>query len=273
MIRIRPLIENQMCGDMVSEHGLSVLFEVATETGEVVRLLTDTGQSGRFAVNAEALGVDLQKVEMLMLSHGHYDHTGGLEALIDKGFEGDVYTGEGVERVRYSVQMGEGERRMKKRNGMPKPELLGRVRQHIISEPTCVVDGRIWIVPMREAAPVNMRLLGADGQADSFSDEVFAVVSDGESVVVYGGCTHHGIANTLRHIQKTLGIGHVDMYVGGLHLMGKDKETIEQAMRETEALDVKVDKWMTCHCTGAEAQQMWAERFKVVNVGETVVGK
>ena len=77
----------------------------------------------------------------------------------------------------------------------------------------------------------------------------------------------------LETAKMTNSLGGYSIVYHAAFYMGKDKETIEQAMRETEALDVKVDKWMTCHCTGAEAQQMWAERFKVVNVGETVVGK
>lgn len=97
-MKIITLIENVVNnGNLLAEHGLSLYITTNNR-----KILFDTGQSGLFIQNAEKLGIDIADVDILVLSHGHYDHTGGLQAFLEINYKATVLAKKDIFFPKYS---------------------------------------------------------------------------------------------------------------------------------------------------------------------------
>lgn len=262
MITVKVIVNDTMPAPLRSEHGLAVWCRVEPIGGRPFTILLDTGQTPEtLAYNAEKLGVDLSTLDYVLLSHGHYDHTGGLPAL--SGSNAKVIYAHGIEAKRFSVQLtspADG-KRMCKPIGLPCPDVVSSMDSLCVTGVTEILPWlRVFTLP--EAAPVNPRLLSADGVTpDAFPDELFAIVSDGTSSLLYGGCTHHGLSQLLSFVTGNLGVNRIDTFVGGLHLVGQG---IEKVKGVADAVaDMPVSRWKLLHCTGDQNVCLWGERFEL----------
>ncbi len=266
MIKITQLIDDNIPFPLHPEHGLALWVEVRHADGSEARLLLDTGQHATvLEANAARACVDLTSATAVVLSHGHYDHTGGLPLLASLGVRCPVFIGVDAERRRFSTQVGVAAdgRKMLKQIGMPCPEALKSLDVTRVSG-IVGASSSLTLFSLPTAAPANVRLLAADGVvADTFSDEVFALISDGVHSVLFGGCTHHGLPLLLGFLKDNLGVGKVDLFVGGLHLQGQPEENVV-AMADAVA-GCGVGRWMAIHCSGDVARKVWSERFSVVD--------
>lgn len=258
MLDFKIIINDQLPQQLCSEHGLAIWCTVSEPNGTLRHILLDTGQHEPTLIhNAQALGIDLSQTDYVVVSHGHYDHSGGLGALQSMAPSAKVFVGPDAERRRFSVQMSQptdGRKLMMKPIGMPRPELLDQM--DVVRVTNCLtVSPCLTIFSLCQPAPVNQRLLAADcASPDTFTDEIFALVSDGHSNLLYGGCTHSGILPLLRRTQE-LNLGPIDHFVGGLHLKGRPAAEVEN-----QALAAKpfgVAHWHFLHCTGDEASAIW----------------
>lgn len=232
------------------EHGLSVL--VQWDNGS---LLLDTGQTDKFLRNAETLGISLTDVDACVVSHGHYDHSGGMQFL-NRSIP--IYIGKDASRVRYSLSSV-----MKKPNGMPRPEILSEFNLHVVDGVMRLSD-EVTLFSLPTDAPANERLVvdGPDGSLvpDLFSDELFTLIHTGETTLLFGGCTHHGLSQLLTFVRDSLAISHIDVFVGGLHLSGRPIDIIEHEAHSATSI-LPVDRWLVGHCTGDDALQYWKQHL------------
>jgi len=204
--------------DLAAEHGLAVWLEIGD-----ARVLFDTGQSGVVCENARRLGIDLSEADAVVLSHGHYDHVGGLGAVVELAPEATVYV-------------------------HPDAGVRPRVRNLVVS---CVSEAvapgvrttgeieRVTDFETRREKPVPF----PDDQA------LFFEVEGGLVVVV--GCAHAGVVNTLRHVAKGARCGRIHTVFGGMHLGGASGERIRKTVDAFRELGV--ERIGPCHCTGAAA--------------------
>ncbi|MFA4836710.1 MAG: MBL fold metallo-hydrolase [Dehalococcoidia bacterium] len=263
-IRITTLSENSATGGFLAEWGLSILVEV-----DGLRVLLDTGGPGLTAVNnAPLLGVDFSTIDKIVLSHGHFDHTGGLkEVLRRKGGEVEVVAHPAIWESKYVLRP-----EMPKRYaGIPlvreELESLG-ARFDLRREPVYITDrimttGEVPMITGYEDIEKDLFVREGDTfRPDDLADDLALIIDADFGLVVILGCAHRGIVNTLRHAQKLTGKELVYAAIGGTHLMRASDERIEQTIVDLKEMGLQ--KLGVSHCTGFRASARIAQEFEGV---------
>lgn len=249
-MRIITLIENTPgAPGCAHEHGLSLYIETACHT-----LLLDTGATGAFADNAAALGLDLGRVDTVVLSHGHYDHSGGLLRLARLAPAAQIYMQRGAGRDFYHDD---------RYIGIDKA-ILDLPNLHLL-DGDCRLDEELAVfagVTGRRFWPrsnLALRVAGPDGKRvqDDFSHEQCLVVEQEGKHILLSGCAHNGILNILDRYRALYG-AEPDVAVSGFHMKQADPYTdeewqiIEDTARELQTYHTL---FYTGHCTGKPAQE------------------
>lgn len=259
----------------LAEHGLSMLLETGGE-----RLLLDTGQSAAILHNLGLLGVAPSSLDLIAISHGHYDHTGGLYSLLQHAAKAmPVYIHPDAFQARFSV--GHGHRKFV---GIPYPQdllsALGAawqwVREPLELRPGVWLSGPVPRTTDFETGDARLVVAGAatscDCQDELRDDMAFFVASE-QGLVVISGCTHSGLVNMVRHGMQVTGCSRLHGWIGGTHLGPVGKPQQEETIAALQGF--APDFVAANHCTGfammARLQQVFGERFIAAGVG-TVIG-
>ena len=256
-MRITALTENTSCDPRIGyEHGLSLYIETKSHT-----ILFDTGQSPLFAENAEKLGIDLNKIDICVLSHGHYDHGGGLSRFLERNDHAPVYLNRHAFEPHY--------------NGTEKYIGLDTTLQDcdrliFTEEEAVIADGlTLYACNVREkrhpmsGAGLNA-VIGDKMIPDDFRHEHYLLIEDGGKRILISGCSHKGILNIVEWFTP-------DVLIGGFHLMKVEDEELLTAY--AKALNVLPVEYYTCHCTGLEqysVMQKHMNRLHYLSAGQTI---
>lgn len=218
--------------------------------------------------NSKTLGLNLKTIDALVLSHGHYDHTGGLKVLLqERGSVLDVYAHSDIFKEKYSLQKGNEPKKI----GIPwtKEELenLG-ARFHLTRNSREICKGVMLTgeIPRREKVEETtiktMFCQKADGslEPDSFKDDQAIIVETPEGITVLLGCAHSGLINTLRYVTELTGERRISACIGGTHLVAASVERIAYTVQELKKIGVQ--KVAFCHCTGFRAAFVLFQAFK-----------
>jgi 7,8-dihydropterin-6-yl-methyl-4-(beta-D-ribofuranosyl)aminobenzene 5'-phosphate synthase len=253
-MKIITLVENT-CGreDCIAEHGLSVYIETKRH-----KILMDTGQTDALISNAAAVGVDLDEVDTVILSHGHYDHSGGILPFSYINRHADIYMQRSAAEPHFN-----GER------------YIG-IDKAILSLPNIkLIDGDLRIddelflfsgISGRRCCPKgNVKLTKEQNGTklpDDFAHEQCLVISqDGEKLLI-SGCAHNGILNILDRYKDIFG-SLPDRVISGFHMMKKDGEHTDEEkalIRQTAEELAQTDTvFYSGHCTGIPAFEMMKE--------------
>ena len=241
-----------------SEHGLSLWIE--TDQGVV---LYDTGKSDEVLLhNAGVLNLNLNKVQALVLSHAHRDHTGGLGAILEVNPACEVYAHSSIIQQRYSLQDGE-----YKTIGMSTQlqELLLQANHHFSAESTQVLPN-LWTageVVNRlepEGRSANHYIKTESGfQPDEYRDDLSLVLKTNKGLRVMCGCCHAGLLNTLLHIKEKFNQPIISV-VGGTHLLNADKQYLSHVIEVLNEHFPPIDFYLN-HCTGEDAIRVFQQAF------------
>ena len=256
--RAHPVKDSQIKSSLLAEHGFAAL--VTATSGESERkLLFDFGFSAHgAAMNADALDLDLTDVEALVLSHGHMDHFGGLQAMVERvGRSGIklVMHPEAFRRLRF-LQHPDGNRTYLPSLTPDYLEAAG-VSAAPSREPRLLLDGQVLFLgeiprttDFEKGSPALQ--YDQDGQArqDVLEDDSALVAHlKGKGLVVLSGCAHSGIVNTVNHACRITGVDQVHVVMGGFHLTAAPHETVVEptamALKEINPAYV-----IPTHCTG-----------------------
>jgi 7,8-dihydropterin-6-yl-methyl-4-(beta-D-ribofuranosyl)aminobenzene 5'-phosphate synthase len=259
-LRIITLSENTAgIPGVIAEWGLSVLVET-----DDVKVLFDTGASTSVPHNVRMFGVELSTIDKIVLSHGHYDHTGGLKGVLQQvGKKVDVIANDDVFGDKW-ICVGDYKRYI----GVPffREELEADGASFVFSrEPIwitseIVTTGEIPMVTSYEAIEPSMRLKRGDGFVlDPFNDDQGLVVKTELGLIVILGCAHRGAINTIKHAQKITGVEQVHTVIGGTHLLGA---SVERILHTASALqEMGVQRVGVSHCTGLNSSVLLAQQL------------
>lgn len=269
--KLRVLAGSNIC---CAHHGFSLLL--TAHVGAKKRtLLFDAGPAAAtFQRNTEILGVNFGSIEAVVLSHGHWDHAGGLLAAIES-----IARSRGSKSFTCYLHPGMFRQRATKRPDgqlyvnelVPDPERLSGAGANVLntSEPQSVADGAFYIsgeiprVTSYEAGVPNHLALGADGKWEPdplIMDERFVSVNvKGKGQFVFSACSHAGLINVLTHARAVF--PSIPLYgaMGGLHLSGINERVIPQTVADLKTFGLKL--LAPGHCTGWRALSQIAREF------------
>ena len=249
-MKITVLVENtEGSAHCPCQHGLSCYIETADH-----RILFDTGQDELLLENAERLGVDLTLVETVILSHGHYDHGGGLLSFLRCNHTARIYMQDTAFGPYYSMRA-DGPHYI----GLPQ-ELRGQ-SQIISIHGDHQIDENLFLladIPVRVPIPSANRPLRRKEQEDyvpdSFDHEQCLLIKEQNHLYLFCGCAHHGIRNILMAVQE-LFHQEPDAVFGGFHLKKNDGYTesdLLEIQKTAKVLSETHTVYYTGHCTGLE---------------------
>jgi 7,8-dihydropterin-6-yl-methyl-4-(beta-D-ribofuranosyl)aminobenzene 5'-phosphate synthase len=260
LLELTTLCENT-AGEpgLTAEWGWSILVQT-----EDKRILLDTGRSDICLKNAAKLGVCLQDIDAIVLSHSHADHTGGLREVLANTRQTVIFghTDLWVERYKKDQESGR-----LIYNGIPfvKAEVQKNARLQLSTaaqqlSSNVMTSGEI----VREALfeTIEERYVIKEGKeikADVFSDDLALFCKTKSGLVLILGCAHRGLINTILQARRITGETTIHMIVGGTHLYSKSKDQVSQTIRELKQLGVQ--NIGVSHCTGFEASEQLAEAF------------
>ncbi|HIE11838.1 MAG TPA: MBL fold metallo-hydrolase [Desulfotomaculum sp.] len=258
-LKITVLSENTVGAPLglVGEWGLALLVETPD-----AKLLFDTGEQGFAVANAAALGIDLKTVDAVVLSHGHYDHTGGLKSFLRLRGRIPIYAHPDVFALRYAALHQE------RYIGIPfrRAEIESLGAEFVfVTGPKEIAPG-LWVsgqVPRRtgfEKGDARLFCL-KDGarKPDPFNDDMslYAVTSKGIMVIL--GCAHAGVVNIVEHAREVTGVEKIYGILGGTHLGPVAEEQRRATIDYLQRLGLEF--LAANHCTGLPVSAALAHRF------------
>lgn len=284
-ITITTLIENTPSptdSRLICEHGLSLYIEVSNTT-----ILFDTGQSGDIIQNAAILGKDLSSVDYMLVSHGHYDHGGGVTKLLEEGVLGKqtqmivgneyfrtkylenregAFSFDGIRTVQEGIQIDGKSYRFA---GVPykkKDIELKDVSLREVEEDTISLSDDIIIFhhfkQSNDFEQLNTRFVVEEGElhpVDCFKDEISLGIKTDKGIVLIVGCSHIGIVNIISDVVKRIDIP-IYMVIGGTHLIEADEERVDKTIEALHKFGIA--KIAASHCTGDKGIEKLKDSFK-----------
>ncbi|MDT9546517.1 MAG: MBL fold metallo-hydrolase [Chlorobium phaeovibrioides] len=258
-IRISVIVDNTPLSGFSSEHGFSLWIEAGGST-----LLFDTGRATAFASNLRQLDIELSRANMLVLSHGHYDHTGGVAHVLQEVPAMKVCMHPGALTRRWSIREGVAKPTDMPADGKEAIRALNPSQILNATGPMEILPG-IWVTgPVPRVSkfedPGGPFFLDTEGAApDAIEDDLSLWIKTTEGLVIIAGCCHSGLVNTINYIRTVSGEKRIASVVGGLHLSSATTERLENTVQALKKFSI--GRIHTSHCTGNEATELFAHRL------------
>lgn len=266
---ITLLVDNKAGSGLKYEHGLAIFIEYNGK-----RILFDNGQDHDVLFyNAKQLNICLTDLDFIILSHGHYDHSGNLSTLLQQNPHANFYAHPDCLQTRYSLHPNKAPHTIsiRKSNLIALSE-YPRSQKHFITEVTEITPG-VWLtgqiprISEQEDTGGPFFLDKAKKRTDLLLDDMSMWIATTKGIAVICGCCHSGLINTLTHIKQQLpSTTHIELLVGGLHLINANKARIDATIDYLN--QQKIDHIYPAHCTGDHAMSLLQQHCQHVNIGK-----
>jgi 7,8-dihydropterin-6-yl-methyl-4-(beta-D-ribofuranosyl)aminobenzene 5'-phosphate synthase len=274
-ISIFTLVENSVQKpELIAEYGLSFLVTTKDET-----ILFDTGQGFALISNAARMGIDLNEISSIVLSHGHHDHTGGLSEILNSIGSRQVYAHPSAFLPKYSKKDSEPisigiptDLKALKQAGMEHRGCTGPIEVSA----GILLTGPIPRTTDFEQVPSHFLRDTPNGSGlihDSLEDDQALIIAHKDAPVLVLGCSHSGLINTLLYAVELTGKKHFSLVVGGTHLISANDLCLKKTEEHLDQF--KIDRIAPCHCTGFRGQialwQKFGQSFVLNSTGDRIV--
>lgn len=270
-IKATVVCENSVFGfnGAIAEHGWSIFLE--TDNGNY---LFDTGTGQAIFNNAIALGIDLKTIKAIILSHHHFDHTGGIAQVLDLTGPVDIYSHPDLFKDSYNLQPDGSNIYL----GIPFSQsyLEAKGAQFKFESVTQKILPELWLTG--EVPRITSFELGDPNQVikhdgafikDPIMDDQSIIIETENGLVIILGCSHAGLINIIEYAIKITGNKHIHAIIGGTHLGLVSAEQLEKSTEALKSYDI--DRIGVSHCTGFDASvrlaKMFGSRFFNCRVG------
>ncbi|MBW2689056.1 MAG: MBL fold metallo-hydrolase [Deltaproteobacteria bacterium] len=258
-MKITTLIENDLASgvkNLKSEFGLSLHLEFDGRS-----ILFDTGSSGKFIDNARELGIDIKKIDTVIISHAHFDHTGGLKRFLTENKTASIYISEHVKSDYYYRPVSF----FKKYIGIDHTMLdENMARFHFVSADMELETGIRLVTAIQHNHKIpsdskNLYTRNKNGlENDNFEHEMILTVDDNGKLFIFTGCSHNGILNMVDTVRSKNPAKEI-IVIGGFHMFNPITKGMSE--RKQDVIDIAkvfndapyIDKIITGHCTGEKA--------------------
>lgn len=243
--------------NLLPEHGLSLYVEVDSH-----RILFDAGASSRFLQNACLLGVNVKSIDVAVLSHGHFDHGGGLHAFMKQNPLAPLYAGPGAFEAHFAKVLG----MIYLPVGIRKSKLHPFQKRLVVVDSLSEVLSKVFILPtvtLFSNPPGDMNTFYCNTsrgkERDAFQHEIVLVIQETDGIVILTGCSHKGILNIVRSIESSFPAMPIKAIVGGMHMTNALTKKLLQSEQEIRVIgttlyaNTKIAKIFSGHCTGQKA--------------------
>lgn len=255
-MRVTALTENTTEIGLRTEHGLSLYIETDDQ-----KILFDSGQTELFAENAGHLGIDLSSVDMMILSHGHYDHGGGLKKFIEINKKAPIY----MSRYAFEPHYNGTEKYIGLDSSLENSERI------IFTDEITKISDKLTLYSCNDRE--KMTDLGSFGLnmlengrlvPDDFRHEQYLLIKENGKRILISGCSHKGINNIESWFIP-------DVLIGGFHF--SKLECGEKLIALAKQLDSEPTQYYTCHCTGVEQYNFmrnYIKKLDYISTGKTI---
>lgn len=271
---IKVLAENtSISEEFNSEHGLCLYVETKKH-----KLLFDLGASALFIENAKKMSIDLSEVDLVVISHGHFDHGGGLKAFLNVNSKAKIYLNQKAFNKHYANSPSGEKAYIGLDEGLLPNERFIFVGDELIIDDELELFSNIKAKRLTLSGNQDLLMeLGTSLVQDDFAHEQNLLLKEDSKTLLVAGCAHNGIVNIIDHlstVKKRL-VSHV---IGGFHLYNRSADKHEDPALVSqigEYLKNTGPKYYTCHCTGIEPyknlKEIMGEKIQYLATGSQMV--
>jgi 7,8-dihydropterin-6-yl-methyl-4-(beta-D-ribofuranosyl)aminobenzene 5'-phosphate synthase len=242
-MKIITLIENVVNGrSMQAEHGLSLYIETDKQ-----KILFDTGQSGAFIQNAQKMGIEIAEIDCLVLSHGHYDHTGGLYPFLEKNSKAKVYAKQNIFIPKYNIKkrfIGTEYNHELLKNRLVTVDVVTEIAEKVFVMPNTTIHHSIDTNYKGLCRKVDNEFI-----TDEFDDELFISVENNNKINILTACSHNGITNICTTATQFFNLP-IGLILGGFHMKNCTLEQKKHIIQYFQ--NIQPESIGACHCTGID---------------------